>query len=190
MSSVPSATIIGGASERHERHASDFYETPVEAPVALFRHLPHWRDRTTWECACGNGLLVQGLEKVVRRPVIATDIRVTMLSLTPVDFLQAKHLPLGVEQIVTNPPFDLAAEFIRKCRSLRVPFALLLKGSFWHAAERRALFSETGPAKVLPLGWRPAMAPERGKSPTMEFLWTVWEAVPVERCEYYPLVKP
>jgi hypothetical protein len=154
------------------------------------RHLPEWRDRTTWDGSCGNGLLVQGLEKVVRRPVIGTDIRVTMLSLTPVDFLQVTHPPLGVEQIVMNPPFDLAVPFIRKCRSFGIPFALILKGSFWHAEDRRSLFVETGPSKVLPMCWRPAMAPDRGKSPTMEFLWTVWEAAPVDRCEYYPLVKP
>ncbi len=174
----------------HARHASDFYETPAEATVALLRHLPAWRDRATWEPACGNGMITAVLQKKLNAPVLSTDIRTTMLSLQPVDFLKVPVMPLGFSQIITNPPFYAAADFIRKCRSFRVPFALVLKGSFWHAAERRSLFSETGPSKVLPMGWRPKMAPNRGDSPTMEFLWTVWEAEPAIRCEYYPLVKP
>lgn len=174
----------------HDRHASDFYETPEEAPIALLKHLPAWRKRSTWEPACGHGKMTAVLQRMTTGPVLSTDIRLTMLSLNPVDFLQVPYLPLGVEQIITNPPFYAAADFIRKCRSFRVPFALVLKGSYWHAADRRALFAETGPSKVLPMGWRPNMAPGRGNSPTMEFLWTVWEAEPADRCEYYPLVKP
>jgi hypothetical protein len=123
--------------------------------------------------------------------VVETDIRITPRTLGGVDFLRCTAMPESTHQIITNPPFNLATEFIRKARGFNVPFAMLLKSTFWHAAERRALFVETGPIKVLPLGWRPAMAPERGDSPTMEFSWTVWAGAPsVSGCEYYPLVKP
>lgn len=136
-------------------------------------------------------MMVQALEKMTPGyKVLATDIRTTPITLGGVDFLRTCQLPPGMQQIITNPPFDKAVEFIRHARIMNVPFAMLLKSTFWHAATRRALFTETGPIKVLPLGWRPAMAPDRGDAPTMEFSWTVWDARPSAACEYYPLVKP
>lgn len=192
MSTIPSATIAGGSSAQNERHKSDFYETPDECTIALLRHLPEWRKRGTWEPACGDGAISRVLvDMCPGQRVVETDIRTTKRSLGGVDFLRSRSMPPGTHQIITNPPFNLAAEFIRHARSFGVPFALLLKSTFWHAAERRKLFVETGPVKVLPLGWRPAMAPDRGQSPTMEFSWTVWAAAPsVSGCEYYPLVRP
>jgi hypothetical protein len=74
--------------------------------------------------------------------------------------------------------------------AMHVPFALLLKDTFWHAKNRHALFLETGPAAVMPMLWRPNMAPDRGKSPTMEFCWTVWDASPAPQCHYTPLERP
>ncbi len=135
-------------------------------------------------------MMVEALHKVCVGRIVPTDVRPTKISMGGVDFLKAWQMPQGTHQIVTNPPFNLAADFIRHARSLRVPFAMLLKSTFWHAADRRALFVETGPIKVLPLGWRPAMAPDRGDSPTMEFSWTVWDDAPSGLCTYYPLVKP
>ncbi len=154
------------------------------------KHLPDWRKRGTWEPACGDGMMVEALHKVCVGRIVPADVRPTKISMGGVDFLKAWQMPQGTHQIVTNPPFNLAADFIRHARSLRVPFAMLLKSTFWHAADRRALFVETGPIKVLPLGWRPAMAPDRGDSPTMEFSWTVWDDAPSGLCTYYPLVKP
>lgn len=156
------------------------------------RHLPEWRKRGTWEPACGDGAISKVLVDLCPgQRVVETDIRTTKRSLGGVDFLKAWQMPAGTHQIITNPPFNLAVEFIRKARAFNVPFALLLKSTFWHAAERRRLFVETAPVKVLPLGWRPAMAPDRGASPTMEFIWTVWAAAPsISGCEYYPLVRP
>jgi hypothetical protein len=135
-------------------------------------------------------MMVRVLERMCSAPVLATDIRPTRATMGGVDFLRTMQMPRDTHQIVTNPPFDQAADFIRHARMFRVPFAMLLKSTFWHAAERRALFVETGPVKVLPLGWRPAMAPDRGNAPTMEFSWTVWDAAPSASCIYYPLVKP
>lgn len=37
---------------------------------------------------------------------------------------------------------------------------------------------------------KPNGAPDRGKSPTMEFCWTVWHADPTPKCHYTPLERP
>jgi len=120
--------------------------------------------------------------------VRSTDLRHTGYGIGGVDMLNTMPRPCGA--VITNPPFALSVEFIRYIRAMKVPFALLLKGTFWHAKNRHDLFLETGPAAVMPMLWRPNMAPDRGKSPTMEFCWTVWDAMPAPQCRYTPLERP
>lgn len=187
---LTSATMAGGASSANERHKSDFYQTPEECTIALMKHLPHWRQRITWEPACGDGAISRVLTRMGCPMVVNSDYRPTMLpGITVRDFI-GSTLPLGVQQIVTNPPFNRATEFIEQAASFKVPFAFLLKVQFFHVERNRKLFTETGPLAVLPMSWRPAMAPERGDNPTMEFVWCVWDRAPAPHCYYYPLVKP
>jgi hypothetical protein len=120
--------------------------------------------------------------------VNSTDLRHTSYGTGGIDLLAT--VPQTCGAVITNPPFALAADFIRYIRAMDVPFALLLKGTFWHAKTRHALFLETGPAAVMPMLWRPSMAPDRGKSPTMEFCWTTWNATPSHQCHYTPLERP
>jgi hypothetical protein len=182
---IPGKTIIGGSSAEHTRHASDFYETPPECTVALLRAWPVFG--VIWEPACGFGAISEVL-KAHGHAVCSTDIRHTGYGTGGVDMMATMPRPCGA--VITNPPFALAVGFIRYIRAMRVPFALLLKGTFWHANKRHALFLETGPAAVMPMLWRPNMAPDRGKSATMEFCWTVWDAMPALQCRYTPLERP
>lgn len=142
---------------------------------------------TIWEPACGLGAISEVL-KAHGHLVRSTDLRHTGYGTGGVDMLAI--MPWPCNAVITNPPFALAVEFIRYIRAMHVPFALLLKGTFWHAKNRHALFLETGPAAVMPMLWRPNMAPDRGKSPTMEFCWTVWHADPTPKCHYTPLERP
>lgn len=93
--------------------------------------------------------------------------------------------------IVTNPPFKLAAEFIRRAHELKTPVvAMLLKSQYWHAQSRAALFEEFPPSHVLALTWRPDFCfGQRGGAPTMECLWTVWTEGDTET-KYRILRKP
>ena len=106
-----------------------------------------------------------------------------------VDFLTTEAA--AGQMVITNPPFKLAAEFIQHCVRLQVPFALLLKSQFWHAAGRLRLFEQHRPQAVLPLTWRPDFHfGSKGGAPTMEVCWTVWGRHPAETTNYYPLNKP
>ena len=174
---------IACGNTAYKRNQSDFYPTPPEATQALLDFLKLPKGTTVWESACGEGHMVEVMQNNDLR-VIATDIQ------TGTDFLNAE-MPTGVEWIITNPPFSLAEQFIRKAYDHRVPFAMLLKSQYWHAASRFNLFLQVTPSYVLPLTWRPDfLFKTRGKgSPLMDVMWCVW--IPgYGRTRYLPLTKP
>ena len=185
--SIPSSVIIGGLSSGYARNAADFYPTPWECTQALL-DLVYFPD-PVWEPACGDGAISEVLE-ASGMAVVSTDLHDRGYGRGGVDFLKADIAPPRTGCIVTNPPFNLAEAFIRKSRALQVPFAMLLKATYWHAVSRKALFHQTGPQHVLALSWRPNFAPERGTSPTMDVIWTVWGEHPSKTCNYGILKKP
>ena len=113
------------------------------------------------------------------------------------DFLSPdifKRLLVGFDWIITNPPFALAEEFIRKAASLGKPFAFLVKSQFWHAKRRLSLFDEFPPSYILPLTWRPDFffKDDHGGSPLMDVMWCVWLTPQMKGVQtiYRPLAKP
>jgi hypothetical protein len=181
--------IIGGQSDEWERNDADFYPTPDDCTTALIDAVPSLLTTgVIWEPACGDGA-VSKLLMQRGATVVSTDLHDRGFGMVGVDFLKARNV-FGAKTIITNPPFFLAEDFIRHAAGMGVYIAMLLKGTYWHSARRLKLFEDTRPAMVLPMTWRPNFAPNRGKSPTMEFCWTVWGAGPSSRCEYAPLRKP
>lgn len=178
----------GEKSDTNERSEHDFYQTPESFTIALFKHVTELRGKIIWECACGDGAITNVAGKY--GPVVNTDYRQTMLpGMTVMDF-ETCHKPMGVNAIVTNPPFNRSKMFIRRAHYHNVPFAFLLKSSYWFTESHRALWMDIPPSMVLPLTWRESMAPERGNSPPMTFQWCVWG---IKRADYtytYPLVRP
>jgi hypothetical protein len=180
--------MAGGASPKHDRSDADYYPTPVDCTIALLNRCPQFATGVVWEPACGDG----AISKVIAQRgacVLSTDLYARGYGVSGLNFLTFPTFP-AVTSIVTNPPFNLASEFIARSRRADLPFAMLLKATYWHAASRLSLFRDTGPSMVLPMLWRPAFAPERGKSPTMEFCWTVWDATSSPTCVYEPLPRP
>lgn len=181
MTELIGSRICGG-NTAYKRRASDFYPTPPEATQALLDFLKLPEGTTIWEPACGEGHMVEVFEKngYMTR---ATDLT------TGIDFLTTTCNE--ADWIITNPPFSLSEQFIRKCAQYGVPFALLLKSQYWHATRRTSLFFEFRPAYVLPLTWRPDfLFKTRGSgSPLMDVLWCVWFPG-ANKTEYVPLAKP
>lgn len=186
---MPSLTGKALAASSHaDRPASDFYPTPPEVTRALLDFIMP-TNKGIWECACGQGHISKVLEEDGYQ-VTSTDLFDTGYGKPGVDFLTSE-MPAGCNFIITNPPFNLAEQFIRRAASLPlIGFALLLKSQYWHAAKRASLFEEHRPAYVLPLTWRPDfLFGGRGGAPTMDCIWTVW-LLGSGRCEYIPLRKP
>ena len=158
---------------------------PGAATLALLRVEP--LPGTIWEPACGPGAIVRVLRDAGRR-LIATDL-IDYRSPDPGrDFLLERRAPHGVEMIVTNPPFKLAAQFAAHALSLCPRVAMLLCLSFLESgnekttAGRARLIALDGGhlARVfvfidrLPMMHRDGWTGNRVPNPT-GFAWYVWE---------------
>jgi hypothetical protein len=115
---------------------NDVYQTPGVAVQALQKveQLPHH----IWEPACGYGAIVRVLRDA-GHTVTATDLvdYACPDSSYRIDFLMERHAPPGVEAVVTNPPYKLAAAFVAHALELVPYVAMLLRLPFIEAAGKR-----------------------------------------------------
>lgn len=171
-----------------KRKGSDYYPTPADVTQALIDFLQIPKTKVIWEPACGEGFMSRVFQNN-GYSVISTDLNSYGFEDSTEDFLQSECKEC--DWIITNPPFILSEQFIRKCIQHKKPFALLLKSQYWHSKKRYALFSEHKPCLILPLTWRPDFEfGKRGGSPTMECIWTVWNAEPCLFTLFEPLKRP
>lgn len=144
-----------------------------------------------WEPAAGEGDMLETIRACGYGGSFGTDISEGFDFLSPDIF---KRLFVGFDWIITNPPFALAEEFIRKAASLGKPFAFLVKSQFWHAKRRLSLFDEFPPSYILPLTWRPDFffKDDHGGSPLMDVMWCVWLMPHIKGTQtvYRPLERP
>jgi hypothetical protein len=159
---------------------------------------PWW----AWEPACGEGHLAHGLADYFDH-VIATDIHEHPGSIRvgePLDFLSpAADRIDAVDWIITNPPFNEAAEFVRVgLRRARRGVAILARLSFFESIGRFPLFfpdpagGDTPLTVLAPFFERVPMVLGRWDpkaSTATAYAWFVWmrpEHAPHQGC----LVKP
>ncbi len=128
---------------------SNDFQTPKEALYPLLPYLK--KDWEIWECAEGKGNLTNELKRRGFK-VFGTDIKDEDIKFgenvfdwkQPIihDFL--KWLPSGFDCIITNPPFSLKQQFLKRCYELGKPFALLLPLTTFESSKRQKLFKEYG----------------------------------------------
>lgn len=178
-------TIIAGATgdKRHAMKArmDDLYETPPEAVRALLRaeKLPD----VIWEPACGPGSIVRVL-RASGRQVYATDLvdyESRDQDEAGWDFMLERQLPIGVQMIVTNPPFKNASAFARKAIELCPRVCMLMRLAFLEGTTRSDILDGGKLARVhifrnrLPMMHRDGWNGNRASN-TMAFAWFVWDA--------------
>lgn len=179
MSRTSIGAAMNGGNPQDGRRALDFYPTPPDVTRALLRRESHAiasaaGGRPVWE-PCARGGAMAAVLHEFGFETVATDIVADPANnVTPQDALRTRRR-LG-DAVVTNPPFAIASDIIlHLLERLRVQYlALLLKASFWHAAERTSLFRVHRPARIYALTWRPDFL--GGGAPTMECMWVVWQA--------------
>lgn len=110
-------------ANRGQRKKSDFYETPYSMTRRFLDNYTFTNE--VLEPACGSGAIV----KVLRErgySVTSYDIET--------DFLKETR---KFQNVITNPPFSLAHQFIEKCAEVCTEeFALLLPLSYLHGKKR------------------------------------------------------
>lgn len=118
------------------RQKDDFYATPSSSTEALLRAESF--SGSIWEPACGNGAISVVLEAAGHR-VVSSDLVDRGYGETGIDFLM--EWQSRGENVVTNPPFKLATEFVKhSLRHTTGKVAMLLKVGFLEGIERGQLF--------------------------------------------------
>jgi len=180
---------MAGGNPTMGREEADFYPTPDECTIGLM-NAEHDDIRlnvsTIWECACGTGNMSEVL-KTFGFEIISSDLIDRGYGST-LDFF-ADMSPHPNRAIITNPPFNLAPNFIQHALEVtQVPYlALLLKSTFWHARRRYDLFMKHPPSVIYPMTWRPDFM-KRG-APTMDCSWVVWDRNRPQT-RYVPMLRP
>ena len=168
------AMMAGGNPDPERGRATDdFYATPPEVTQAFMHRVGYiLKSHHVWEPCAGDGAMGDQLLPYVGG-LMMTDINPQRSDIGIMDFLKATKMPDGFDTIITNPPFNIAAEIIEHAFEIGAQkLALLLKSTFWHAKSRQELFSRYRPTAIHPLTWRPDF---KGLGrPTMECQWVYW----------------
>jgi predicted RNA methylase len=184
-----SGTVLsGGKSETRIRAENDFYATPVSAAISLME-----RERFVGrilEPACGQGHIVKAIKTWnPAAEVWGTDLvqRADIFNLGlagGVDFLTSRYRRGEYENVITNPPFSLAQEFIEKALEVASEkVAIFCKIQLLEGQSRKAMFENTSLKTVYVFSKR--VSPlrdgkdfdEKGRpwASTMCFAWFVWD---------------
>ena len=167
--------------------AGDFYPTPLWATEMLLAEESF--PGLTWEPACGDGamskvLIVNGLE------VFSSDLFDRKYGTTGVDFLNygEKVNIENVNNIITNPPYHLAEEFLHHALAIaKRKVAFLLRLAFLETQDRYdTIYSKCPPARVWIFSKRVTFYPKgatRKGSGTTAYAWMVWDKAHEGRCE-------
>lgn len=171
------------------RESADFYPTEEWVTKALVRGLRRCMYSIrlgdyVWEPAAGDGAILDVLytEGI---PTVGTDLLdYGHPDITPnKNFLAETQIPEGCGAIITNPPYNLAEEFVRHALKLSENgccfVAMLLRHEWDCAAGRSDLFSEKSRfyAKIV-LTARPRWIRGSTGSPRHNYAWYLWDTHP------------
>jgi hypothetical protein len=138
--------------------------------------------KNIWECACGQGHLSEQLIKAGYK-VKSTDLINRGYGIGGIDFLQETEIYEG--DIITNPPYKFALEFIEKALSLihtGNKVAMFLKIQFLEGKNRKKLFLKNPPKVIYVSSSRLLCAKNAefqkmkdGGGSAVAYAWYVWE---------------
>lgn len=173
--------VTMGASNHadHDRQEDDFYATDPKAMELLLEQekFSHY----VWEPACGQGHLSKVLEQHGYN-VTSTDLVYRGYGeKTSVDFLATEFEPFYGD-IVTNPPYKNALEFVEKAYDIvenGYKVAMFLRLQFLEGKRRREFFEKHPPKTVYVFSSRIRCAMngdfDRYPDSAVAFTWFVWE---------------
>lgn len=170
------AYVLGIIPDKENRERDDFYPTPPSGTNALLNVETFEGD--IWEPACGDGAISKVLTERGHE-VRSTDLIDRGYGEAGVDFLL--DFSQTADNIITNPPFKLAEEFVSHALGrARRKVAMLMRLAWLEGEKRRRLFQSTPLARVHVFSRRLSMARggeqrEDGAGGMIAFAWFVWD---------------
>ena len=148
----------------------DFFPTPPWATRAICKAHPF--DGSIWEPACGDYHMSNTL-KEYNNNVQSTDI------IYGHDFIKDEPLE-DIDWIITNPPFNIAEDFIHRALDVvKVGAAFLLRINFLATSKRyNTLYNVTPPARIFQYTDRiqfNATEVSRKGSTAVDYTWIIWD---------------
>lgn len=176
MSANAVSYVRGIIPDAVNRERDDFYPTPPEGTRALLSVEQFEGD--IWEPACGDGAISRELEAAGYQ-VLSTDLIDRGYGQGGVDFLL--DYQTRAANIVTNPPFKFAEQFVRHALSRAERKVCILARLAWLEGIQRGRFFQSSPlARVWVFSARLHM--QRARAATKEdaggmiaFAWYVWD---------------
>ena len=133
-----------------------------------------------WECACGEGHLSKEFQKA-GYTVCSTDKVYRGFGYVE-DFLQAQEPPFPQCDIITNPPYKYAKEFVEHALNISAEgrkVAMFLKVQFLEGKSRKELFKKYPPKTIYVSSSRLKCAMngefEKFQSSATAYAWFIWE---------------
>ena len=164
-----------------ERQTEDYYATEPKA-MELLPEVERF-NKDVWECACGEGHLSEVL-KNNGYDVYSTDLIDRGYGDGIIDFL-SPNIQRWVGDIITNPPYKYAQQFIEKSLSIipdKNKVAMFLKVQFLEGKARKKLFTKHPPKVIYVSSSRLLCAKNAmfdrmraGGGSAVAYAWYVWE---------------
>lgn len=182
---VLSGTSLAGMSTTRDRVDNDYYATPYSATEMLLDAVKFEGDFL--EPCVGGGHIAD----IIKKYYPTEEVRGYDLvdrgypNTTEEDFLKC-NIDVKYDNIITNPPYSLAQEFLEKGMEVvkdNGKIVMFLKIQFLEGAKRRKMFEVYPPKYIYVFSkrqnpWRNgSQVDEKGKpwASTMCFAWFIWE---------------
>jgi hypothetical protein len=167
---------------------AEVYRTPAYSYLPLLDYKPEWFSGIGFDPSAGDGRMIA---EVIRRgnagPHFANDIREEEEALMRESLGDNAHISIGdylamenppeVDFSITNPPFTLSVEFVKKAQQhVRGPICILQSVAWQGTHKRSQWLKESGLAYVLNLSKRPRWEVDVGiaHSNIWDFAWFVF----------------
>jgi len=177
-------TTLGASSHsNHDREENDYYATEPRAMDDLVAVLGSDLSSSVWEVACGEGHLSKRLQLLLPHLSIKnSDIIDRNFGCEIIDFLKYDKPNSFDGEIITNPPYKYAQEFVVKGIETITKghlVCMFLKLTFLEGQKRRKMFEKYPPKTVHVFSQRRKCAIngdfENTGSSAAAYAWFVWE---------------
>lgn len=144
-----------------KRGVYDELYTPMEAVKIILPFIPKGV-KTIWECTTKEDSNISKVLKMAGYNVINSNI----------DFLS--YTPNHFDMIITNPPYSLKTQFLKRAFELNKPFLFLLPLTTLEGKERHKLFKNKRVQIIIP-NKRFNFKPEKNSSAWFQTSWFGWK---------------